>query len=96
MPRLQRIAIDEWAAWISEEGIAASGEGDPLWREQITILLQGRADYLDRRDPTRWRSGDVHELFMTYVVPRQADAWRLAEHGLGSVRERPRSCPVRM
>jgi hypothetical protein len=78
--------IDEWAAWLSEEGIAAPGEADPLWRERITILLQGRADYLDRRDPTRWRSGDVHELFMTYVVPRQVDAWRLAEHGLDSVR----------
>jgi hypothetical protein len=48
--------------------------------------MQGRADFLGRRDPTRWRGGDVHELFMTYVVPRQVDAWHLAEHGLDSVR----------
>ena len=78
--------IDEWAAWIVEDGIAAPGAEDPLWRDRITILLQSRADYLDQRDPDRWRSGDVHELFMTYVVPRQVDAWGLAEHGLDTVR----------
>jgi len=78
--------IDEWAAWFSEQGIAAPGEVDPLWRERLTILLQVRADYLGRRDPTRWRSGDVHDLFMSHVVPRQVDAWGLAERGLDSVR----------
>ena len=78
--------IDEWAAWVSEGGFVPSEGADPLWRDRLTILLQGRADYLDRPDPTRWRSGDVHELFMTYVAPRQVDAWGLVEHGLDSVR----------
>jgi hypothetical protein len=32
-------------------------------------LLQGRADYLGKPDPARRRSGDVHVLLMTYVVP---------------------------
>jgi hypothetical protein len=87
VPRLQQTVIDEFATWTSGEGIDSSSELDPLWRGRITILLQGRADYLDRPDPTRWRSGDVHELFMTYVVPRQFDAWGLAEHGLDTIRD---------
>jgi hypothetical protein len=49
--------------------------------------LQSRVDYLDRPDPTRWRSGDVHDLLMTYVVPRQVDMWELAGHGVETVRE---------
>ena len=87
MPRLQQTVIDEFATWTSGEGIDSSSELDPLWRGRITILLQGRAGYLDRPDPTRWRSGDVHELFMTYAVPRQFDAWGLAEHGLDTIRD---------
>jgi len=84
--RLQQSVVDEFVTWASAEGIAPSGDAGRQWRDRITILLQGRADYLDRPDPTRWRSGDVHELFITYVVPRQVDAWGLAEHGLDSVR----------
>lgn len=64
----------------------SDGEAGQQWRDRITVLLQGRTDYLNRPDPTRWRSGDVHELFMTYVVPRQVDAWGLAEHGLDTIR----------
>jgi hypothetical protein len=86
VPRLQQTVIDEFATWASAEGIAPTGGADPLWQGRITILLQGRAGFLDRLDPTRWRSGDVHELFMTYVVPRQVDAWGLAGHGLDTVR----------
>lgn len=63
------------------------GEAGRRWRERIGILLQGRAGYLDRPDPTRWRSGDVHELFMTHVVCRQVDAWDLAEQGLDTIRD---------
>ena len=50
MPRLQQTVIDEFATWTSGEGIDSSSELDPLWRGRITILLQGRADYLDDED----------------------------------------------
>jgi hypothetical protein len=84
---LQQRVVVEFAAWASAAGIAPGDRSGQQWRERITILLQGRADYLDRPDPTRWRSGDVHDLFMNYVVSRQVDAWGLAEHGLDAVRD---------
>jgi hypothetical protein len=87
VPRLQQTVIDEFAEWASAAGLDPGGEAGTRWRERITILLQGRAQYLDRHDPTRWRSGDVHDLFMTYVVPRQVDNWHLAEQGLDTVRD---------
>jgi hypothetical protein len=79
--RFEQRVIDEFIAWTDGPGHL------PVRRDRIAILLQGRADYLDRPDPTRWRSGDVHDLFMTYVVPRQVDMWELAEHGVDTVRE---------
>jgi hypothetical protein len=86
-PRFQQRIVVEFTAWASAEGIVPGDTAGRQWRERITFLLQGRAAYLDRPDPTRWRSGDVHDLFMTYVVPRQVDAWGLAEHGLDTVRD---------
>jgi hypothetical protein len=53
----------------------------------ITILLLGRATYLTGRTQPGWRSGDVHDLFMAYVVPRQVDAWDLADHGPTAIRD---------
>jgi hypothetical protein len=84
---LQQRVIDEFAVWASTEGIVPDSEAGQHWRDRITILLQGRADYLNRPDPTRWRSGEVHELFMTCSVPRQVDAWGLAKHGLDAIRD---------
>ncbi|MFI5893711.1 hypothetical protein ACIA5D_26755 [Actinoplanes sp. NPDC051513] len=86
MPRLQQTVIDEFVQWASAAGLVLSAGAGTEWRERITILLQGRAQYLDRPDPTRWRSGDVHDLFMTYVVPRQVDNWDLAAQGLDTIR----------
>jgi hypothetical protein len=84
---LQQRVVDEFATWGSAQGIMPDGDAGTRWRERITILLQGRATYLDRPDPTRWRSGDVHDLFMAYVVPRQVDAWDLAQHGPTTIRD---------
>jgi hypothetical protein len=84
---LQQTVIDEFALWASAAGLVPGGQAGTRWRERITILLQGRAQYLDRPDPTRWRSGDVHDLFMTYVVPRQVDNWDLTEQGLATIRD---------
>ncbi len=73
--RLQQRVVDEFAVWAAAAGIVPNGaEAVERWRARIGILLQGRATYLGRPDPTRWRSGEVHELFMTYMAPRQVDA----------------------
>jgi len=87
VPRLQQTVIDEFAEWASAAGLVPGGQAGTRWRERITILLQGRAQYLDRPDPTRWRSGDVHDLFMTYVVPRQVDNWDLTAQGPDTIRD---------
>jgi hypothetical protein len=87
VPRLQQTVIGEFARWASAAGLVPGDGVSSEWRERITILLQGRAQYLDRPDPTRWRSGDVHDLFMTYVVPRQVDNWNLTARGLDTIRD---------
>jgi len=84
--RFQLRVIDEFVDWTRAQGCVPAGEAVRL-RDRIAILLQGRADYLDRPDPTRWRSSDVHELFMAYVAPRQVDVWNLAEHGVATIRD---------
>lgn len=84
--RFQLRVIDEFADWAQARGRVPAGEA-VRWRDRIAILLLARADHLDRPDPTRWRSGDVHELLMTYVVPRQVDVWNLAEHGVQTIRD---------
>ncbi len=73
--------------WARTHGSAPASEAHERSRERITVLLQGRAEYLEKSDPTCWRSGDVHDLLMTYVAPRQVDAWDLAERGMETVRD---------
>jgi len=86
-PRLQQRVIEEFADWAAAQGIVSGGEAGERWRDRITILLQCRAEYLNRPDPTCWHSGDVRDLLMNYVVHRQVDAWRLAEHGLDTIHD---------
>lgn len=85
--RFQQRVIEEFTDWAAAQGRLPAGEAGRLGRERIALLLQARAEHLDRPDPTRWRSGDVHDLLMAYVVPRQVDAWDLAEHGVETVRD---------
>jgi hypothetical protein len=73
MSRLQQRIVAEFIAWASA--------GDAGLRDRVTVLLR------DRPDPTRWRSGDVHALFMDSVAARQVDAWQLRERGLDTVRD---------
>lgn len=73
--RLQQRVVAEFAGWA-----AARGAG-PQRAARVAVLLR------DRPDPTRWRSGDVHALFMDDVVPRRAGDGDLAEHGLDTFRE---------
>ena len=84
--RFQLRVIDEFVGWARAQGYVPAG-GAVRLRDRIAILLQARADYLDKPDPTRWRSGDVHELLMAYVAPRQVDLWNLAEHGVATIRD---------
>ncbi len=86
MSRLRQRIVEEFTAWASARGIVPEGAAGVEWRDRIAVLLQCRAE-LDRPDPTRWRSGDVHALFMDHVAPRQVDAWGLAAHGPDSVRD---------
>src|SRR4051812_27740634 len=78
--RLQQRTVDAFTAWAATRGHAADGE-------RIAVLLRGRAEALERPDPTRWRSGDVHDLLMNQIVPQQVDAYALAEHGLRALRD---------
>lgn len=83
VPRLMNSVIEEFSAWAAAQGRDVGGK----WRDRITILLQCRADYLNRPDPTHWRSGGVHDLLMTYLPARQVDAWNLAEHAPEMIRD---------
>ncbi len=85
--RLQQRVVEEYTEWAADQQIMPRGDAGRRWRERISVLLQGRADFLGKPDPTRWRSGDVHELLMDHVVPRQVDAWDLAEQGLDTIRD---------
>jgi hypothetical protein len=85
--RRQTRIIDEFTRWATAQGIVPEGQAGQRWHDRITILLQGRSENLDRPDPTRWRSGDVHDLLMNHVVSRQVDAWDLADHGLDTIRD---------
>jgi hypothetical protein len=78
--------MEEFTDWADAQGKVPAGQSD-RWRDRIAVLMQARAEHLDRPDPTRWRSGDVHELIVTYVAPRQVDVWNLVEHGLATIRD---------
>ena len=80
---IQRV-LTEYETWASAEG--AVPDGLERSRQRISILLYARADYLEKDDPTYWRSGDVHELLIQYCAPRQVDAWDLATHAPAEVR----------
>jgi len=48
-------------------------------------LLQGRADYLGGKDPTRWRRGDVRALLYELAVPRLSEVCDLTAHTAAAV-----------
>jgi hypothetical protein len=61
-------------------------ETNPL-ETPIGVLLTSRCDLLGKPDPTRWRSGDVHELLIEYCAPRQIDIYGVGAHALDAVRD---------
>jgi len=78
----------DFKRWADEQNLMpAPADAAEQWRERIEILLDGRANFLGRPDPTLWKSGDVHELLMVHAVTRQYDGWNLADHAPSAVRE---------
>jgi hypothetical protein len=81
-----RRILTEYANWAAERSPVPECQSGP-WRTRIEILLNARADYLEKRDPTYWRSGDVHELLIQYCGPGQVDYLDLSVHGPAAVRD---------
>jgi hypothetical protein len=85
--RARQRAVEGAAEWAAVRGVLDGEEQARQWRQRLELLLQVRETYLGKPDPTRWRSGDVHQLLMDYVVPRQVDWYDLAGHGVVVVRQ---------
>ncbi len=69
-------------AWLSDRNVH-----DAEWLPDgnaiccLEILLQARVDWLNRPDPTLWRTGDAHRLLVDTAATRLTDAYGLTEHG---------------
>ncbi len=86
--RIRQRTVSDFTQWAADlHLLPASADAEKQWRQRIAILLDGRADFLNKPDPTLWKSGDVHELLMVHVVTRQFDTWDLAERAPSAVRE---------
>jgi hypothetical protein len=85
--RTIRRILTEYEGWAAGQGLVPEGEPARQWRNRIEILIYGRADYLEKRDPTYWRSGDVHELLIQHCASRQVDAWDLTTHAPTALRD---------
>src|ERR1700677_4230384 len=89
--RTTRRIVADYKIWAIEKGLLPGDDNNQgaarQWRERIDILLYARSDFLEKRDPTYWRSGDVHELLLQYCAPRQVDAWDLLTHAPSAVRD---------
>ncbi|MDT0468379.1 hypothetical protein [Streptomyces gibsoniae] len=86
--RLRIRVLSQFEEWARAHGLVPeSPEAAERWRTRIAMLLQNREDYLERPDPTLWRSGDVHTLLLDHLPQRQFDRWELAEHAVENLRE---------
>jgi hypothetical protein len=52
----------------------------------LSQLLEGRAAYLGRPDPTWWKAGDVRAVLLDLAVTRLTDLCNLVEHGVPTIR----------
>jgi hypothetical protein len=86
--RTTRRILAEYESWaVARSLVPPEAEHARRWRSRLEILIHGRADYLEKRDPTYWRSGDVHELLIRHCATRQVDAWDLTTHAPDTVRD---------
>jgi hypothetical protein len=85
--RARQRAVEGFLEWAAVRGVLDGGEQTGQWETRLELLLRVRETYLGKPDPTRWRSGDVHQLLMDYVVPRQVDLCDLAGQGMAAVRQ---------
>lgn len=77
--------VDDVCAWLA--GSAGQDIADAEWARDgdaascLEILLEARANWLDRPDPTLWRTGDAHRLLIDTAAVRLADVYGLAGRG---------------
>ncbi|WP_034267799.1 hypothetical protein [Actinospica robiniae] len=69
-----RQLLDRFEVWLSDKGLSELAE-------PAQFLLTGRRNYSTSREPTYWRSGDVHALLLVIAPERLTDPGTLAEHG---------------
>jgi hypothetical protein len=84
--------LAEFETWATGQelplaGSAEDAQRDPGQRTPIRMLLISRADFLDKPDPTCWRSGDVHALLMQVCPERMVGAWGVSTHSPAELRE---------
>jgi hypothetical protein len=67
--------------------LKASEAADPAPCEDcLRFLLSGRAKFLNRPDPTRWRTGEIRELLLELAPTRLTEICDLSGHGVPAMR----------
>lgn len=51
----------------------------------LAAVLEGRAAYLNQKDPTWWRRGDIRALLLDLIVPRLSEYCDLATHTVPAI-----------
>jgi hypothetical protein len=69
-------AVRDFRAWSERESRRRA------CTDCLAALLQGRTDYLGRKDPTRWRRGDVRAVLYDLAVPRLSEICDLTAHAV--------------
>jgi hypothetical protein len=70
--------VGDVGGWLSSR---ASRTPDDDVAGCLETLLEARIRWLDRPDPTLWKTGDVHRLLVDTAAVRLTDAYRLTELG---------------
>jgi len=65
---------------------AAAPATRPICADCLRYLLSGRAKFLGRPDPTRWRAGDVRALLLELAPSKLTEVCDLSGHGVPAVR----------
>lgn len=72
-------AVRDFEIWSEQEGRPTA------CTDCLGSLLEGRAAYLGRKDPTRWRRGDVRALLYELAVPRLSEVCDLVAHTVPAI-----------
>jgi hypothetical protein len=91
-PRTTNRILADFETWATSQALLLAGSAEGVERGSakrtpIRALLTGRAELLDKPDPARWRSGDVHEVLMQFCPARQLDVLGIGTHAPTELRE---------